>query len=602
MPGLANAQSTTIGASGVTTGLVTPAGNLVTSKADLQTALGGKADLSFTPTNATAAFSLQTQLSYSLTPSNFGTAGAGGDDTAVLQAGINACAGKATFLIPAGMTCNHHGLLTIPANSHIRIEGTLFLIAGSNANSLVIQGNNVTIDGRGVIDGNSAHNAAPVGGGGPYVGGIVTDTSLVTYPTLYFHNITIRDLTIQNVVNWPISIYSCDGVLVEGTFLTNAGNAPQFANGTINGIFCNNRVHAINDYGFAFYEGCSQGICSDNIFNSVACIGVLTDGNGTSWSSIAQSGIIIESNYIRSASNNGIIIANVTGVSGSNITDATVRNNTIINSGTLNVASAGGIQLAQVANITVEDNLIDGGGHTGGTWYGIVGTNAPNCSIKGNRICNGGNGGSSITSYGIAFNGANAVIENNHIYDTQTTPTMQNGFTNPYSSGGIYKDNTFGSTITGPAYLGNVPGQAPGADTTISFAGVTAKAANSGYFISAGLSVNGTFSVTALLSEFLGVRNSLAIQTGAATGNPVIIQAYGADANIDIVLQPQGTGSVKVNGPLQIVGIDTTNGYVILTNVVGTGAFANNAAATAAGVPLYGVYMNTSGGLNIRNT
>lgn len=368
---------------------------------------------------------------------DFGAAGNGfANDTDSVQIAINSSAGKAILLFPKGCIFNVSGL-TIPSNSHLLIEGTIFLINNSNGPVITLLGSNYLIEGSGIIDGNQDNNEY----GGLGAAGIMTNTGGTEPPNLSFSNIIIKNITIQNIKNWPVSINSSSNVLIDGTTLKNSGSAPQAAYGSQYIRFVNNLVINIPDYGWAFYQGCSYGVCSNNIFNNVAAVGILNDGTVSGgWNGQPQHDIIISNNVMNFTGALGSL--NVTGYESANFYNINFYGNRIIDSGT-NGGFTCGILLENTSNSVVESNVVRGGGSSGSVWQGIAANGGViNCVIRNNTISNGGQNGASA-AYGISAGFVNCIVSNNHFYDDQETPTLEAAYAGTLEPSASYSWNTY---------------------------------------------------------------------------------------------------------------------------------------------------------------
>lgn len=119
--------------------------------------------------------------------------------------------------------------------------------------------------------------------------------------------------------------------------------------------------------------------------------------------------------------------------------------------------------------------------------------------------------------------------------------------------------------------FGNGAGSNPfmrseGTDTNIAM-GFTSKGAGAIYF-QTNLGVSNQFVVTHTASTVNWLQ-----ATGNTTGNGPVLSAQGSDTNINLTLTPKGTGSVNVNGTLQIAGKQAANGPAF-------SAYANNTLQT----------------------
>lgn len=159
------------------------------------------------------------------------------DCAAAIQAAIDACTagGGGRVLVPAGgiYRC---GSFALKSNVDLHVEaGARLLSSASEADfpqrvfgsgeesdkRLWIGGrnaHNVTISGRGEIDGNSTAFSLEEG---PY--GHTRTLRWRPAMTCFeaCHNFTVRDVTFRNAANWALHFTGCDGVLVDGIRILN---------------------------------------------------------------------------------------------------------------------------------------------------------------------------------------------------------------------------------------------------------------------------------------------------------------------------------------------------------------------------------------------
>ena len=368
------------------------------------------------------------------------------DDTTAFQAAITACAGHWTLIVDYGLNCIVSGL-TLPASTHLVINGTIKLKASSNTHVVWIQGSNVVIEGTGTIDGNASNNTNPMVPPYAGIGGIIS--TIGSSPSTNLSNIIVKDITITNVVNWPISLNSVLNGKIIGCTFTSSGNAPQFNAGSSFCTVTNCYSYNIPDYGFAFYEGCNNCIASNNVISNCATFGVLNDGAATGYNALPQYNHVMSNNVINNATAYGIAILNETGSAGANHYNIVLSNNIINNAGVSNVSNATGILIDYSTGVSISGNTISGGGTSGHPWVGItVGNSCLYTKINGNTISNGGQHGAS-TAVGITTGINNYLtITDNVIYDNQGSPTMQYGFTGNMGTGNIVTNNNiWGMTV-----------------------------------------------------------------------------------------------------------------------------------------------------------
>jgi hypothetical protein len=595
--------------------------NVVLTAADLQAAqvdaisAGAAAVQSVTPSvGGAVSRTLASRFTDTMSVLDFGVVGGGAaGDTAAYQEALTACAGRCALIHPAGLTVDINASLIVSSFTHLTIDGTLFLTAGSNCHCILISNaTSVLIDGIGTIDGNKAHNTSGTVNFGS--GGIVTNQS--SYPTLACSDITIRDLTIQNCVNWPVSLNSVSGCRVENIKALNCGSACQFAMGTTNGVFTGNTVNGDPDYGFAFYDGCSHSSCSDNIFIGVGTIGVLADGDITQaisppnnpdprWYGQAQHDLTIEGNHVIGATQYGVSVSSQVLNAGSAYTASypyrvSVLNNTIENPGLANTSSnPAGILIVNASQCIVDGNVISGGGTSGDIWTGIDGGNSNFLRITNNFIISGGSVAGVTAAYAMTPFCSSSLYADNFVYGTQW------GFGNGTTGGGVFPsgttfiDNKFFSMGSGifvaadprgnetyfrgqltagsnSIYTGQPIVAAPGAASIVlpPIAPGNAQASSGVQFNSVdssgvahqsyvAMDSTGTMVLTASTGIIKAVEaiqgtsltaqggaNSLTI-LGSVSGSPVAVQAQGSDSNVTIQLVPKGTGAVQSFGPIR---------------------------------------------------
>lgn len=379
---------------------------------------------------------------------DFGATGNGTtDDTTALQTALNAAAGHAILLFPAGHTFLHHGL-TIPANSEIIINGTLLLTSNSTPIScLTITGDNVSIVGFGTINGSASGQT-----GGAGSGGIVNSGSRAN---LYF-----RGLTITNCLNWPFNITHCTNGWLVDCILLSSGDSVEFAAECSNCHIIGNTVTNIEDEGIALYGGCVNCSVVDNVVSnsSASGISVLND----SAQPTACSGIRISGNTCFNSGLSGIEVNSGRGATGPH-TNILVVNNHCYGNNTSSTAELGDISFGSALNYTCVNNLIHD--TIGAAAFGIhAGPQTVAALISGNSIYNIGTSGSASAGIGIE-KVPNVLAIGNEIYDNRSTPYMQAGIQCSSGVGGniaIINNNVTGVQFNS-IYLYN----GPAADTYI---------------------------------------------------------------------------------------------------------------------------------------
>jgi hypothetical protein len=402
-------------------------------------------------TGATTARSLAARLADIVSIEDFGVV----DDpngqyvsanTAAYQAAIIAASGAARLRHRAGLTVYHTGLFVNNGNLILEIDGSLILAptnSGETINSCIgISANNVCIilGINGVIDGNVKNQAGNANG--PYgAGGIVTGQNYALAPNAIWNDVCVYGPgTIQNTVNWAVSLYSVNRPKIIGTRLINSGSAPQFAQGATNGIFAFNYVSTCTDYGFAVYQGCSYISVNDNIFENVATVGVLNDGNSsTGYNEYPCHHISITNNKVLNGTTWGLSVLNSSIYTQANHYDIEISNNQLINCANNNTLNSSCIFLQNCSQVNVEKNLISGGGTTGQNNFAInINLNVSFSKIVNNVVENLGVVG---TGFGITVGGTNMTFEGNWVRDTQTTHTMQYGYFGSFGAGAVFRNN-----------------------------------------------------------------------------------------------------------------------------------------------------------------
>jgi hypothetical protein len=181
------------------------------------------------------------------------------DDSTVINAALTICAAAGVpLLFDAGKTFYINAALQIPANSHLILNGTIFkqamAVGASQFSMLVINGANVTIEGSGTVDGNKANQTIT----GVASGGIVSQTGFgQNVPTVWYSNIQITGITVQNTPNWPISLNGVQNSCVSRCTFLNSGSSPQFCNSKYSG-FSHCVSTGITDDGLGLYGGNSN--------------------------------------------------------------------------------------------------------------------------------------------------------------------------------------------------------------------------------------------------------------------------------------------------------------------------------------------------------
>lgn len=366
--------------------------------------------------------------------------GAKGDgvtnDTAAIQAAINAGAGSAVVVVPNTGHDYIVGALTVPSNTQLEIDGTLFLVAGANASLLTIaaNANNVVIGGTGTLNGNKANQTG-------VSAGIETATASGT-------NIWIRGITITEFLNWPVNLTGVNGAWMVGITATNSGNSVEFAVGTHNCWADRISVSGISDMDFAFYGGVyACGISNSFLFNSLTNqgIGAINDSGQTA----PVHDITIANNVVYGNYSNGIQVNEGTGAGGNNY-NITITGNRVYGNNTGNGNSAADIEVGTITNSSIIGNTLGPSGNGSIGMSGILlNSNTNTVTISGNTIFNEGTG--STNGVGIQFAGTpvQILVEGNYIFDNQATKTMAYALNGAIGGNSALIGNLLGPTISG---------------------------------------------------------------------------------------------------------------------------------------------------------
>lgn len=362
------------------------------------------------------------------------------DDTPRLQAAITAAASKGRVYVPnTGANCMMKQL-TVPSNSHITVDGTLKLVNGANASgtayvfSIGTGINNVLLDGTGTLDGNVAGQTAP---NPNYSAGVVSNGS---------SNVTVRDLTITNVKNWPLNIANTTHCLLDNLKLINGGNSPQFGSGSNDCWARHLYITGINDETFAFYGGVFNSGISESTLTTGAAdgISVLND----SGSSAASHHLVIIGNFVTNMAAAGVSVnVGVGGVGFSN--EITISNNNLYANGTVG-GGKGGVYIANAQKILIANNRISKDlGANAGQVIGIWLTSANQIDILGNTILDEGQTAGAIgTAIHLDSTDVIVRVENNTFWDTQTTHTMTFGINGIAANNLVVLDNAMAGIAT----------------------------------------------------------------------------------------------------------------------------------------------------------
>ena len=372
----------------------------------------------------------------------FGAKGDGvTDDTAAIQNVLNTYAGKAVVFIPDTGQPYMVNPLQPPTGTDLLLHGTLKLRPGSVTNTglvYVLNANNVTIRGHGVLDGNGPAQTGTLG------------ASLMSYQA---SNLRVSGITITNAQDWPLNIRRSTNVVVSDCTLSKGTAANQFTEVSDDCWLMNCTIDGTGngDFGFAFYGGVTNSGAVGNVVKNAGAatgqsppgIGVLSDGSDGGPNGYPCRDIVIADNICHDNGGSGIFIFNgaspVSEQSGIVASGNRCYNNCKI--GTV-ASSEADIFIEQANNITVTGNNISATGNSAGQVAGIfLGPNASHVGIFGNQIYNIGQG--RTDGLGIENDAANYVYATgNYIYDAQATPTMSASIAGNAGTHNTYVDNS----------------------------------------------------------------------------------------------------------------------------------------------------------------
>lgn len=359
------------------------------------------------------------------------------DNTARLQAAINAGANRARVLIPQTAFPFSVTGLTIPTNSCLIIDGTILQRPGATTSILRILTNaqNVSIIGDGMLDGNKANET----------------TTLHAIEATGGSNIYLSKLTIQNTLLSPVFFTTVNQVLCDDMVILNCAAAMTFQNGCSNVLVRSTYSNASGADGIFFYGGATTCAVSDcNITASVGHgISVFHD----TAQSVACNNLFFYNNSISTSGKTGIIANAGTGATG-NHTNIQITNNRLTANNTLNVTGIGSVANKTGTYVRISDNQISKDGNGALASYAIL-VGGSDTQVVSNQISSVGQGG--VLGVGIVLvNTANNVlISGNQIIDDQVTKTMNYGISGNAGTGVMIFNNQIGGMITAGSALVN---------------------------------------------------------------------------------------------------------------------------------------------------
>ncbi|MBL8299227.1 MAG: hypothetical protein JNN30_12890 [Rhodanobacteraceae bacterium] len=333
-----------------------------------------------------------------------------------------------------------------PAPVEVIVDGTLFLARHTNSGSTGIEpavtrqigviqvahnSKNVTISGRGTIDGNAVNQKECC------IGGVVLGGPALAPYSSGIDNVTVSGLTIRNTYNWPVTVDGANNVTLRDLKIYGGGNSVQFAHGTTNAHAYNLHIEDIHDIGFSFYNNVSYSSLENSVVldASGAAIGVLADTVIPADTNQPVSHHITISGNETHRSRAGVDTLNANTVSGLNLyfSNITISNNKAYASLTHNYG------INSCVGCSVSGNYSEGSG-TGGKDITQIGryvsglylSESQNVTISGNTFANEGQGENAYGYGAIVYtqaNGNNIATSNitfsgNKFVDLQSTGTM----------------------------------------------------------------------------------------------------------------------------------------------------------------------------------
>lgn len=359
------------------------------------------------------------------------------DNTARLQAAINAGANRARVLFPQTAFPFSATGLTIPPNSCLVIDGIILQRPGASTSLLrVLTGaKNVSITGNGMLDGNATNET------------LTSHAIEVTTGS----NIYLSNLTIQNTLLSPVFFSGVNQVLVDNLVAINCKGAMTFQNGCSNVWVRNSYINGSGADGIYFHGGAINCAVSDSTIATSAGHGI-SSFHDTTYSA-ANSNLIFRNNAITGSGKTGIIVHAGTGAVG-NHTFIQIIGNRLTSNNALNVTGIGSISNKTGTYVRISDNQISKDGAGALASYGVL-VGGSDTQITNNQISAIGQGG--VLGVGIVLvNTANRVlISGNQIIDDQVSKTMNYGISGNAGTGVMVFDNQINGMITAPSALVN---------------------------------------------------------------------------------------------------------------------------------------------------
>lgn len=260
------------------------------------------------------------------------------DDAAAINAALAASVtqpnpGGGMCYIPDGTFLLKAETLSLPASTHLLIDGTVILAADVAIDILTVGGSGILIEGIGTLDGNSSNQTA-------------ANTGIAIKSGVAPVGVAVHGLTIQDTSGPAVALVNVTNGTLDGLTFSNNTVRATIGNGCSNCRATNLTVSGGGDIGLAFYDGATACGVSGSWFSGNATnIAVVADAAGSN----ACSHITIANNTCAAAtgSSPGIAILSVSGTTHSAIT--ITGNETYGNGG-------GGIALSAVSDCTVSSN------------------------------------------------------------------------------------------------------------------------------------------------------------------------------------------------------------------------------------------------------
>jgi hypothetical protein len=302
--------------------------------------------------------------------------GAAGDgttnDTAAIQAVLNAYAGKATVFVPDTGHPYMVTSLSLPTGTDLLIQGHLALKPGTNIGGIglldIRNANAIIIRGSGVIDGNNPGASDP-------------STASAGLSADQVSNLRVSGVTLRNAHFWNVNITRSSNVIVSGVTMIGGHNSNEFANGCDGCWFINCMCDApSNDLGFGFYGGITNsGMIGNTVRGGATGIFVLSDGGQPA----LCRDLIIADNICYNNFSSGIDVDSAVGGTHQNVV---ISNNRVYNNNTGTPGASAELWVGAVTNGLVSGNLVSSPA-TNTAWGIGIGSGSSQINVVGNHIC-----------------------------------------------------------------------------------------------------------------------------------------------------------------------------------------------------------------------